>query len=208
MEKELLYGFIGVIVGFIFNGLLKEKWKDIFVKENDKLKSQFSKELTALQSTLTSQREKDSFKFSKFHEKKFEVYEELYRLLNKYFLDLTIFCNPYSYSKKGKQSEEFKDSTFKELMNSQKELLIYFDNKKIYLHEILIQKITDFLEIANQKLEGNVLIIFFERLEHKTEKELSQDAFDAYEELNIKLIPIKIDIEKILKDELSYYEQT
>lgn len=208
MDKGILFGIGGIIVGFIFNGLLKERWKSILAKENEKLKNEFSKELTALQSTLTSQREKDSFKFSKFHEKKFEVYEELYGFLNKYLHDLTIFCNPYSYTRGDKKAEEFKDSAFEQLLNSQKEFLVYFDNKKIYLHETLIQKITDFLEIAEDRLESNALIIFFEKLESKTKNEIFDKALNAYEEIYIKLIPIKIEIEKILKDELSYYEQT
>lgn len=208
MDKGILFGIGGIIVGFIFNGLLKERWKSILAKENEKLKNQFSKELTALQSTLTSQREKDNFRFSKFHEKKFEVYEELYSLLNKYFIDLTIFCNPITYTKDVEKSDKYRDEFFKQLISSQKNLLVYFDNKKIYLNDSLIQKITNFLEVSNQSFESNHLQMFFGNLKIRTDEDFYLDAHNSYENIKIRLIPIKIEIEKILKDELSYYETT
>lgn len=208
MDKGILFGIGGIIVGFIFNGLLKERWKSILAKENEKLKNEFSKELTALQSNLTSQREKDSFKFSKFHEKKFEVYEELYSLLNKYFVDLTVFCNPANYTKDVNKFEQNRDVYFKELMESQKNLLVYFDNKKIYLNKNIVKNISNFIDLSNQSYVSYNLIQFFEEVKNSPFTELYHMAYSSYEEIKIKLIPIKMEIEKILKDELSYYETT
>jgi len=206
MEKDLLIGLVGVIVGFIFNGLLKEKWKSILLNESEKLKNQFSTDLATLQSTLTSQREKDNFKFSKFHEKKFEVYEELYSLLNKYFVNLTVFCNPNTYTKDAAKFEEYRDKYFKELMSSQNKLLVYFDNKKIYLDESIVQNIANFIEVSNQSYISTNLFNFFENLKTKPLTEFYQNAYSSYDDIRNKLIPIKMEIEKILKNELSYFE--
>ena len=74
----LIYSILPTLIGLYFTERVKGKVKSSFDKKLEVIKKEHSIEIANFQAEIKSLKDKENFKFSKLHEKRFELLETIY----------------------------------------------------------------------------------------------------------------------------------
>ena len=121
-----LTGLVPILLTLYLNERVKGSVKNSFDEKLEQLKKEHSKELSHFQTELNYLKTKENFKFTKLHEKRFEVLQESYTYLNKTLMQLGVYINPVKIVPFGKTSQEHNDLLNEQYTTAHNNFLKYF----------------------------------------------------------------------------------
>ena len=200
----LIYSIIPTVIASLLTLFLTEKVKgsvkNNFDKKIEEIKNKYNTELAKFQSELDSISNQKSFKFTKLHEKRFDILEILYKSLNKKLKNLQLYISPVKYKPDNKTFEEYEDGLYQDYRESHYDFVSIFNDNKIFLNDTIIELVDSYLkeesEIYNAYYENHFLI----RAGDRPITEIRMKAFTAYKKIPEKISPIQKEIEDEFKE--------
>ena len=200
----LIYSIIPTLIASLLALFLTEKVKgsvkNNFDQKIEEIKNKNNTELAKFQSELDSFSNQKNFKFTKLHEKRFDVLEILYKSLNKKLQKLQSYISPVKYKPDNKTFEEYEDGLYDDYRESHYEFINIFKDNKIFLNKKIITLVDSYLkeemEIFNAYYENH----FLKRSGDQPKAETAMKAFTAYKKIPEKISPIQKEIEKEFKE--------
>jgi len=200
----LIYSIIPTVIASLLTLFLTEKVKgsvkNNFDKKIEEIKNKHNTELAKFQSELDSISNQKSFKFTKLHEKRFDILEILYKSLNKKSKNLQLYISPVKYKPDNKTFEEYEDGLYQDYRESHYDFVSIFNDNKIFLNDTIIELVDSYLkeesEIFNAYYENHFLI----RAGDRPNTEIRMKAFTAYKKIPEKISPIQKEIEDEFKE--------
>jgi len=200
----LIYSIIPTVIASLLTLFLTEKVKgsvkNNFDKKIEEIKNKYNTELAKFQSELDSISNQKSFKFTKLHEKRFDILEILYKSLNKKLKNLQLYISPVKYKPDNKTFEEYEDGLYQDYRESHYDFVSIFNDNKIFLNDTIIELVDSYLkeesEIFNAYYENHFLI----RAGDRPNTEIRMKAFTAYKKIPEKISPIQKEIEDEFKE--------
>ncbi len=184
----VVYSIIPTLVALYVTERVKGSVKNSFDKKLEDLKKEHSLEISKFQTELTHLKSKENFKFTKLHEKRFDVLERTYMYINETSESLKSYVSPVEYILNGNRSievDEFLKNEFTKIID---EFTLYFKHNCIYFDEEIEKLLQEFFTES--------ILIF--ATYHKDD--IADNNMFSIKELNNKLIPIKKQIEIKFRD--------
>ena len=203
----LIYSIIPTLIATLLTLYLTEKVKGSvkskFDKEIEFIKNQHNTELANFQSELDSISNQKIYKFTKLHEKRFEILEQLYKTLNKKLRKLQLYISPVKYHPKEKTFEEYEDDLYKDYFDAHNNFVTLFYDNKIFLTEKITKLIESYLDEESQIFNEYSENYFLTRMGDRPSAETRTKAYTAYKKIPEKILPIKKEIEDEFKEVLN-----
>lgn len=196
----LIYSIIPTLIGLYVTEKVKGNVKNNFDKKLEKLKQEHSKDITQFQAEINALKTKENFKFTKLHEKRLVVLENIYKLINKASKELSIYVSPVKFISQDTKFEDYENNLQMNYANAHNEFVSYFNDNKIYLNETVIGLIENYLnevsEIYNDYSANHML----KNMGDNSNVEIRTKAFTAYKKMPEKVNPIKKEIENKFRE--------
>lgn len=177
-----------------------EEIKKENTKEIEDIKKEHSKEISQFQSELNHLKAKENFKFTKFHEKRFEVMAETYKRLTEALFKLRIYVAPLKAPHPEKTVEESSHMHFMDYMKAERELHDYYNFNKIYfnteIEELLEKYITSSTEIFNQYTKNDII----NQKGFLFNVEVYKSSENAYKKIPELIEPIQLEIKNKVRE--------
>lgn len=170
----------------------------LFVAE--KIKNKNAKEISKFQTEITHLKSKESFKFTKLHEKRFEVMAETYKYLTDALFKLRIYVSPLKGIPTDKTVEEVNYAQFSDYSNAHNKFYEYYSFNKIYfndeIEELLEKYFTSSTDIFNQYIENE----FVNREGAVFNSKVFMSAAIAYKKIPELIEPIQLEIKNKFRE--------
>lgn len=195
-----LCSLIPTVITLFITEKVKGSIKNSFDKKLEILKKEHSIEISKFQTELNSLKAKENFKFTKLHEKRFIVLENTYKFLNETLKSLNQYVTPFKQDALGKPFNENEDKLLEKYQIAQNKFVNYFLDNKIYFDDEIEKLIDNFISeninVYNDYNENHILKKITETINPETRKR----AILAYKKIPERIIPIKFQIEKKIKE--------
>lgn len=178
-----VYSVIPTLVVLYITERVKGSVKNSLDKKLEEVKAEHSKEISQFQIELNHLKSKDNFKFTKLHEKRFEVLERTYTYINETSESLKKYISPIDYVLKGSRDAEIVEILKNDYANIHDEFQNFFNKNKIFFDEPNQNLLDEFFSQS--------LIIFATY----NVDDIKDNNMSSIKELNGKLYPIKKQIE-------------
>lgn len=186
--------YIIIIVGFVctliptlitlwLNEKVKGSVKSTFDAKLEIIKKEHSIQIKDFEIKLSHIKNKENFKFTKLHEKRFDVLERTYMYINETSESLKSYVSPVEHILKGNRSVEADEFLKEEFIKIIDEFTLYFKHNCIYFDEELEKLLQGFFTES--------ILIFATYFKEG----VADDNLFSIKELNNKLLPIKKQIE-------------
>lgn len=179
----LLCGLVPTLITLWLTEKVKGSVKNSFDEKLEIIKKEHSKQLSQFQTELTHLKSKENFKFTKLHEKRFDVLERTYMYINETSESLKSYVSPVQHILNGKRSIEAEEFLKEEFIKMIDEFTLYFKHNCIYFYEELENLLQGFFTES--------ILIFATYFKEG----VADDNLFSIKELNNKLLPIKKQIE-------------
>ena len=195
-------GFLGIssLFTLYITERIKNKIKNSFDIKLEEVKMINSKEISQFQSELNHLKSKENFKFTKLHEKRFEVMAETYKYLTDALFKLRIYVSPLKGVPTDKTSEEINDKQFTAYTDADKKLYEYYSFNKIYfndeLEELFEKYFNSSLDILNQYVKNE----FVNREGAVFNNKVYMTAATAYKKIPELIEPIQLEIKNKFRE--------
>ena len=193
-------GLIPTLITLWLNERVKGSVQNSFNTKLEELKKEHSKELSQFQTELNHLKTKENFKFTKFHEKRFEVMAETYKRLTKALFKLRIYVAPLKAPHPEKSVEESSHMHFMDYMKAERKLYEYYNFNKIYfnieIEELIERYIISSTEIFNQYAKNEIVNqkgFFFNA-------EVYRSSENAYKKIPELIEPIQLEIKNKVRE--------
>jgi hypothetical protein len=188
-------GLVPTLITLWLNERVKGSVQNSFNKKLEELKKEHSKELFQFQAELNYLKSKESFKFTKLHEKRFKVLQESYKYLNNNLNLLGKHISPIKFTPDGENYDENEQKASKQYRDAHNEFLQYFNFNAIYL-----DKETEALLISFFKESGEIFNDYdkkqiYKSMGEKLEREENLASVFAYKKIPEIIHPLKKKIE-------------
>jgi len=198
--EALIYSIIPTLIGLYITEKVKGNVKSNFDKKLENLKQEHSKDITQFQAEINALKTKENFKFTKLHEKRLIVLENIYKLLNKTLKELSVYVSPVKFTPQDIKFEDYENNLQINYVNAHNEFVSFFNDNKIYLNETVIGLIENYLnevsEIYNDYSANHML----KNMGDNSNVEIRTKAFTAYKKMPEKVNPIKKEIENKFRE--------
>ncbi|WP_433766022.1 hypothetical protein [Flavobacterium ginsenosidimutans] len=152
---------IPTLIALWLNERVKASVQNSFNKKLEELKKEHSKELSQFQTELNYLKSKESFKFTKLHEKRFEVMAETYKYLTDLLIKLRVYVAPLKGDPNDETAEEINHKQSIDYHDAHNKFYEYYSFNKIYfndeIEELLEKYLASSLEISNQHFKKEYL---------------------------------------------------
>lgn len=200
----LLYSILPTTLGTLITLYITEKIKgtvkNTFDEKLEALKKQHSIEITNFQAEINFLKSKENFKFTKLHEKRFSVLEDSYKLLNKTVSKINQYISPVKSIPENITAIQNEDNHQSEFLEAHKNFTNHFVDNRIYFNQELENLIESYIseigEIYNDYSQNH----FSRKWDTQPDRDIRLKAFSAYKKVSEKLLPIKKEIEKNVRD--------
>lgn len=188
-------GVFAYIINIIFKNLVESK---------------YSRDLEKVKTDLAIIKENQSYRFNKLHDKRFSIFEELFKLLNQYYYDLHLFAHPAILSSDENPYKKQRLERFEQCNKSKNNFILFYLNNTIYFDEMLINKINNFKRLTDEIFDVNYKYLFMEHNMEKFEQtrqdlqEYSAPAFKSFGRVESEVKNLLTEIETTLRSQLSY----
>lgn len=204
-------GLIPTLITLWLNERVKSSVKNSFDKkleeiknknsrEIEELKKEYSKEISQFQTELNHLKAKENFKFTKLHEKRFEVMAETYKCLTEALFMLRIYVAPLKAPHPEKTVEESSHMHFMDYMAAERKLYEYYNFNKIYfnaeIEELLEKYITSSTEIFNQYAKNDIV----NQKGFLFNAEVYRSSENAYKKIPELIEPIQLEIKNKVRE--------
>ncbi|MGR3856004.1 hypothetical protein [Chryseobacterium indologenes] len=102
LNYSVIPTLITSLLTLYLNETIKAKIKSNFDSKIEKLKNEHSIELSQFQAEISALKAKENFKFTKLHEKRLEIIEITYKLINEVLIELNQYVIPLKAIPNGK----------------------------------------------------------------------------------------------------------
>lgn len=199
ISQILSYSILPTVVTSFFTLYLTEKVKGK-VKSNfdsklEKLKNSHNLELSKFQAEINSLKTRENFKFTRLHEKRLEIMEITYKQINEVLIELHRYVTPLKMREQGKSFLENDNVLQKNFLDKHSYFKKYFTNNRFYFDretKILIDNylkdVGETYDLYNEKHSYN-------QMGEKPDREILKKASQAFKNIELKIIPIKENIE-------------
>jgi hypothetical protein len=188
----VVYSIIPTLVALYVTEKVKGNVKNSFDKKLEEVKKEHSLEISKFQTELNSLKAKENFKFTKLHEKRFEVLQESYKYLNKTLLRLGVYINPLKIVPLGKTSQEHNDSLNEQYTSAHNNFLEYFNHNKIFFGKDIEQLLDSYFMTSRDIYNEYFRNEFVNREGASFDTEVFTSAATAYKKIPELIEPIKI----------------
>lgn len=193
--KTLVYSLVPTLVTLLLTEKIKAKIKGTVDEKIERIKKEHSLEISKFQADLNFLKTRENFKFTKLHEKRMEVLENVYKYLNEAQQHLQSYVTPLKQVPVDSAFEQFDDSLNENFRNAHNKFISYYSDNKIYLDEeietLIDEYLTETTEVYNDYFENH----FLRKLGDNFNQESFKKAAFAYKKIPDKVIPIKRKIE-------------
>ncbi|MDR2237817.1 MAG: hypothetical protein LBE92_16970 [Chryseobacterium sp.] len=114
------------------NETIKAKIKSNFDSKIEKLKNEHSIELSQFQAEINALKTKENFKFTKLHEKRLEIMEITYKLINEVLIQLNQYVSPLKRIPNGKTFLDNDNDLQKSFLKKHREYTNHYMNHRFY----------------------------------------------------------------------------
>lgn len=154
-------GLVPTLITLWLNERIKGSVQNTFNKQLEEIKKEHSKELSQFQLELNYLKSKESFKFTKLHEKRFEVMAETYKYLTDVLIKLRLYVAPLKSGLNDETAEEINHKQSCDYHDAHNKFHEYYSFNKIYfndeIEELLEKYLASSLEISNQHFQKEYL---------------------------------------------------
>ncbi|MFW0737079.1 hypothetical protein [Flavobacterium sp. T12S277] len=196
----LVCGLVPTLITLWLNEKVKGSVQNSFSKKLEEVKKEHSKELSQFQSELNYLKSKESFKFTKLHEKRFEVMAKTYKYLNDALFKLRIYVSPLKGALNNETNVETNHKQFTDYTEADKKLYEYYSFNKIYfndeIEELLEKYFTSSLDILNQYVKNE----FVNRDGVLFDSKVYMSAATAYKKIPELIEPIQLEIKNKFRE--------
>ena len=196
----LAYSIFPTLVALYITERVKGSIKNSFEKSLEEVKKEHSKEISQFQTELNALKTRENFKFTKLHEKRFEVMAETYKYLTDALFKLRIYVSPLKGVPTDKTSEEINHTQFTNYTDADKKLYEYYSFNKIYfndeIEELFEKYFTSSLDILNQYVKNE----FLNREGVAFDSKVYMAAATAYKKIPELIEPIQLEIKKKFRE--------
>jgi hypothetical protein len=175
----LVCGLVPTLLTLWLNEKVKGSVQNHFNKSLEEVKKEHSKELAQFQIELNNLKSKENYKFTKLHEKRFEVLEKTYYYINETSELLKFYVFPLEVTLAGKTKEMLSEDFVKSIDHFE----MHFKYNSIYFDERIEKLLRDFF---------NQSVLIFATY---GKNESVDDNLHSIKEFNKNLEPIKKQIE-------------
>lgn len=200
LVNALLYSIIPTLLTLFLIEKVKGKVKIGFDKKLEEVKKEHNIDITKFQAEINSLKSKENFKFTKLHEKRFEILEEIYKLLNKTLTELNQYISPIKSFPNGVAFDDNEDKLQMNFLDVHNKFAQCFSNNKIYLDEKITLLIENYLNEISGIYKDYSKNHLMSKLGDKSNPEIHKKAYTAYKKIPSKIIPIKKEIEKNFRE--------
>jgi len=192
---SILPTFIGTIITLFITEKVKGNVKNSFDNKLEKLKKEHSIEITKFQAEINSLKSKENFKFTKLHEKRMNVLEESYKLLNRTIPKLNSYISPAKFIPNDLTWIENEDKLQEEFLIEHNKFTQHFTDNKIYFDEDLEELIENYIRVMRGIYNDYSENHYLKKMGEEFDKEARILASKAYKKVPSILAPIKKEIE-------------
>lgn len=197
--NALIYSIIPTFLGTLFTLYISEKVKgrvkNSFDNKLENQKKEHNLELSQFQAEINSLKSKENYKFTKLHEKRFDIMEVTYKLINEVSIRLNDYVNPVKNlgEKNFLENDNFLQQ---ELLSKHSEFSTYFSNHKYYFDSETKNLIDSYFTEVREVYEMYYEKHFYGQLDEKPDRAMMIKAAKAHKNIELKISPIKQNIEK------------
>jgi len=202
--EALLYSIIptlfGTVITLYFTEKVKGRIRNGFDKKLEILKKENNIELAKFQAEINTLKSKENFKFTKLHEKRFVVLENMYKSLNKAINELNKYIAPAKFSPEGKTFDENENQLQSNFIEAHNNFVECFSDNRIYLEDNIIDLVENYLNEINSIYNDYAQNHFLRGFGDKVDTKIHFKAYSAYKKVPEKIMPIKKEIEISFKE--------
>ncbi len=196
LNYSILPTLITSLLTLYLNEKIKGKIKNNFDSKLEKMKKQHNVELSEFQAEINALKLKENYKFTKLHEKRLEIMEKTYKLINEVLNELHKYVNPLKIIPPEKTFLENDNDLQKSFLEKHWEFTEHYINNRFYYDsdtKILIDNylsdVRDAYDLYNEKHSLG-------QMGEKPDREMMRNASLAFNNIGKKISPIKLKIEK------------
>jgi hypothetical protein len=191
----IVFSLIPSLITLYLNERVKNSVKSFFDKKLEEMKKEHSKEISKFQTELNYLTSKQSFKFTKLHEKRLEVIQQTYFLLNENLNLLKDYVKPIKQATVERTIEENEQFLSEQCVEKHNKLVDYFSYNLIYFDENIVNLIDRYT--SNSK---NIFETYLKshklRMKGETPNEtMEESSRNVYTQIPALLFPLKEAIE-------------
>lgn len=198
--NALIYSIVPTFLGTLFTLYITEKVKgkvkNSFDTKLENQKKEHNLELSQFQAEINFLKSKENYKFTKLHEKRFEIMEVTYKLINAVLIVLHKYVSPLKMLEPGKTFLENDNVLQEEFSKKHSEFTIYYNNNRYYFDSstktIIDSYLNEVREIYNMYSEKHM----YGQMDEKPDREIMIRATQAFKNIELKIYPVKENIEK------------
>ena len=198
--EALIYSVIPTLIGLYITEKVKGNVKSNFDKKLENLKQEHYIDITKFQAEINALKTKENFKFTKLHEKRLIVLENIYKLLNKASKELSVYVSPVKLTPQNTKFEDYENNLQINYVNAHNEFASFFNDNKIYLNETVIGLIENYLNEVSDIYKDYSANHMLKNMGDNSNAEIRTKAFTAYKKMPEKVNPIKKEIENKFRE--------
>lgn len=179
---------------------VKGSVQNSFDKKLEEVKKEHSKELSQFQTELNHLKSKENFKFTKLHEKRFEVMAETYKYLTDALFKLRIYVAPLKGVLPDKTAEENNHTHFTDYIDADKKFYEYYSFNKIYYNDEIEQLLEKYFNVSLDILNQYVKNEFLNREGEVFNSKVYISAATAYKKIPELIEPIQEEIKNKFRE--------
>ena len=186
----LIYSILPTLIGLYFTERVKGKVKSSFDKKLEVIKKEHSLEIANFQAEIKSLKDKENFKFSKLHEKRFELLETIYIQMSALLDSFNIYIHPLKTIPNGVEPNDHEKKLHEDYAKKQHDFIKTFKSSKLYLNESIINLVENYLNESHEIYSKYSKDIFLKNHGVNPDSKTSLDSMTAYKDIPKKIEPI------------------
>lgn len=151
--------------------------------------------MSKFQAEINSLKARENFKFTKLHERRFEIFGLTYKLINEVLSELHRYINPIKFFEKDKNFIDNDNSLQRNFLSKHSEFINYYNNNRLYFDSDTKRIIDNYLKDVNEAYDLYNEQHFYRQMGERPDGEMMRKAVQAFKNIELKITPIKENIE-------------
>jgi hypothetical protein len=186
----LIYSILPTLIGLYITERVKGKVKSSFDKKLESLKKEHLLEIANFQAEIKSLKEKENFKFSKLHEKRFNLLEIIYNQMSELLDSFNRYIHPLKHIPNGIESKDYEKTLHQEYADKHNEFIKTFKKSKLYLNDSITTLIDNYINESHEIYSKYSKDTFLKDHGVTPDQKTSLDSMTAYKDIPKKIEPI------------------
>lgn len=196
LNYSVIPTLITSLLTLYLNETIKAKIKSNFDSKIEKLKNEYSIELSQFQAEISALKAKENFKFTKLHEKRLEIIEITYKLINEVLIELNQYVIPLKAIPNGKTFLDNDNDLQNSFLKKHWEFTNHYTNNRFYYDLETKKLIDDYLSNVREAYDSYNEKHMLTQMGERPDREMNKKASQAFKNIEIKINPIKLNIEE------------